>query len=120
MKLIDEMKGQPQNNYVVLICFLQQKTSVELNEEQYQLVRQRQEVKHFTGTVEYLCVPRVEEELLLVSKDEFGKLKEIIVNYVDTFGSKYKTNLYCDLERRSPTSYDIRILINTVSWIIYT
>lgn len=40
-------------------------------------------------------------------------------HYIDTFGQKYKTNYYKDLEKKSLTSYNIENLINTMSMIVF-
>lgn len=57
--------------------------------------------------------------MTMTSKDQLLKLKEIVWTYINTFGSKYKNNYYCDLSRRNPTTFIIDKLISTVNWIIY-
>lgn len=56
---------------------------------------------------------------MVTGKDELVKLKDVVWTYINTFGSKYKNNYYCDLEKRNPTPFNIEKLINTVNWIIY-
>ena len=35
--------------------------------------------------------------MMVTSKDELKKLKDIVWTYINTFASKYKNNYYCDL-----------------------
>ena len=60
-----------------------------------------------------------EDKMLVMSKDDLNKLKNIVWIYIDTFGTKYKNNYYSDLQKRNPTPFNIDILINTVNLIIY-
>ena len=60
-----------------------------------------------------------EENMLVVSKEQLGKVTDIIWTYIDTFGMRHKNNVYVDLEKNNPTSFNIEKLINTVNWIIY-
>ena len=39
--------------------------------------------------------------MFLYSEVEFKKLKQIINNYVDTFGTKHKGNFLADLEKNN-------------------
>lgn len=40
-------------------------------------------------------------------------------HYIDTFGQKYKTNYYKDLEKQCQTSYNITNLINTINILVF-
>ena len=57
--------------------------------------------------------------MMVVGKDELLKLKEIVWTYINTFGTKYKNNYYCDIQKRNNTTFDLDKLINTVNCIIY-
>ena len=61
-----------------------------------------------------------EEKMLIMTKEELAKVVEIVWTYIDTFGVRHKNNMYADLEKRNPTSFNIEKLINTVNWIVYS
>lgn len=47
------------------------------------------------------------EKMMVTSKQELIKLKDLVWTYINTFASKYKNNYYSDLSKRNPTSFNI-------------
>ena len=50
---------------------------------------------------------------------ELQKIKTIVWNYLDTFGAKYKDNIYHQMAKQNQSKLSITRIINTVNWIVY-
>lgn len=43
----------------------------------------------------------------------------IINNYIDTFGTKHKGNIYSEIQKYSPPGLKVRIILNTLAFLLY-
>ena len=102
----------------MILCYYMEGSSVEVNKAE--LIQLLDGESGFAGEKTVWGRPvENEEKMVMTTREELGKVVEIVWTYIDTFGARHKNNVYADLEKRNPTSYNIEKLINTVNWIIY-